>query len=213
VFYREALALRPAEHLRGSYLYNLASAFTERFGQCSRQDDLEAAIASHREALKLQPAPHPHRDASLNALGTRFMRRFEQCIQQEDLKQAFHTFKRHSSCDLHHILIDPCPSATLKTRSSHNSSNPVNTKTWKQAFHAFRRMAPTVEPPPSLPDETPGHSTAVSLATTLEQLSDLIYGLTLPKNKAAKSATMSLHALHQSRDLISLAQSTFRLSP
>jgi hypothetical protein len=61
-----------------------------------------------------------------------------------------------------------------------------------RSFEELREMAPTVQPPPSLPDETLGHSTAISLATTLEQLSDLIHGITLPKTKAAKSATISL---------------------
>ncbi|KAF8499371.1 hypothetical protein JB92DRAFT_3124942 [Gautieria morchelliformis] len=71
-------------------------------------------------------------------------------------------------------------------------------------------MAPTVQPPPSLPDEPPGHLAAAPLATILGKLSDLIYGISLPKTKAAKSATISLDALHKSRNLISSAQSALK---
>ena len=73
-------------------------------------------------------------------------------------------------------------------------------------FAGSRKMAPTVQPPLSLPVEPSGHLTAAPLATILGQLSDLICGIALPKTKAAKSATISLAALHQSHDLISLAQ-------
>ena len=57
-------------------------------------------------------------------------------------------------------------------------------------------MAPTVQPPPLLPDEPPGHPTATPLATILGQLSDLIYGIALSKTEAAKSALISLTILH-----------------
>ena len=71
-------------------------------------------------------------------------------------------------------------------------------------------MAPMVQPPPLLPVEPPGHLTAAPLATILGKLSDLIYGIALPKTKGTKSATISLAALHQSHNLISLAQSALK---
>ncbi|KAF8513508.1 hypothetical protein JB92DRAFT_2632793, partial [Gautieria morchelliformis] len=54
--------------------------------------------------------------------------------------------------------------------------------------------------------EPPAHLAAASLATILRQLNGLIYGIALPKTKAPKLTTISLAALHQSHNPISLAQ-------
>jgi hypothetical protein len=53
-----------------------------------RNEDLEDAISSHREALTLHPPGHPDRSSSLNNLANALQTRFEQLGRVEDLEDA-----------------------------------------------------------------------------------------------------------------------------
>jgi hypothetical protein len=50
--------------------------------------DVDEAIALHREALGLRPAPHPNRSDSLNNLAAVLETRFDQTGQIEDVDEA-----------------------------------------------------------------------------------------------------------------------------
>ena len=64
-----ALELLPKSHpTRGSVLINLGNSIHTRFVRTGDRSDLNQAIVLHREALSLLPAPHPHRQLSLNGL-------------------------------------------------------------------------------------------------------------------------------------------------
>ena len=49
-------------------LNNLANTLYTRFEQSGRTEDLEGAIAYHRQALTFRPPGHPDRSYSLNNL-------------------------------------------------------------------------------------------------------------------------------------------------
>ncbi|KAG1869359.1 CHAT domain-containing protein [Suillus subalutaceus] len=58
------------------------------FEHRSNNEDLDQAIALHREALALRPVGHPDRSSSLNNLATELSSRFEHRGNDEDLDQA-----------------------------------------------------------------------------------------------------------------------------
>ncbi|KAJ7933181.1 CHAT domain-containing protein [Mycena leptocephala] len=94
--HREALALRPGPHPergkslnnlalaiqsrfeRGKSLNNLALAIQSRFEQRGDPADIDEAVLLHREALTLQPTPHPERADSLNNLALAMWTQFQQ---------------------------------------------------------------------------------------------------------------------------------------
>ncbi|KAF8527222.1 hypothetical protein JB92DRAFT_3107744 [Gautieria morchelliformis] len=53
-----------------------------------RREDLEEAVSLDREALLLQPAPHPERSSSLNHIAIALWTRFNKYGRREDLEQA-----------------------------------------------------------------------------------------------------------------------------
>ena len=62
-----------------------------------------------------------------------------------------------------------------------------------------------VQPPsgPSLAQKiTKKHATAASLADSIQKLYDIIFQVTLPKTKTAKSALITVNALHTAHDLV-----------
>ncbi|KAF8961753.1 tetratricopeptide repeat-containing protein [Flammula alnicola] len=73
---------------RGSILSLVAYALQTRFGQQGASNDLDEAISLHREALVLQPAPHPHRSVSLNNFANALRTCFGQRGSSNDLDEA-----------------------------------------------------------------------------------------------------------------------------
>ena len=105
------------------------------------------------------------------------------------------------------LLFGEVGAGALLLRDEHSwSLAGTGTDSLIESLFGYQRMAPTVQPPPSLPIEPSGHLIATPLASILGQLNGMIFGIALPKTKAAKLATISLAALHQSCDLIFLAQ-------
>ncbi|KAG2745480.1 hypothetical protein P692DRAFT_201848294 [Suillus brevipes Sb2] len=101
--HREALALRPVGHTyRSSSLNNLANRLSTRFDHRgsgedlneSREnllcnaEDLDEAIALHREALVLHPVGHTYRSMSLNNLALELSTRFDRRGNGDDLDEA-----------------------------------------------------------------------------------------------------------------------------
>ncbi|TEB31576.1 hypothetical protein FA13DRAFT_1732403 [Coprinellus micaceus] len=60
----------PAEHDPGRFPYALATALRERYLIAGEIEDLNQAIALHRDGLALRPPGHPQRRMSLNNLAT-----------------------------------------------------------------------------------------------------------------------------------------------
>ncbi|KAG1893661.1 uncharacterized protein F5891DRAFT_1131179 [Suillus fuscotomentosus] len=84
-----ALALCPVSHTdRSVLLNNLTNLLSSRFDHRGNDDDLDEAIALHREALVLCPIGHTHRSMSLNKLANRLSTRFQHQHNGEDLDQA-----------------------------------------------------------------------------------------------------------------------------
>ena len=67
-------------------------------------------------------------------------------------------------------------------------------------------MAPTVPPPPSTENLDAVPTTAAPLEDVINRLHDLIYSVTLPKTKTAKTAVITIEALHTARSLAASAQ-------
>ena len=67
-------------------------------------------------------------------------------------------------------------------------------------------MVPTVQPPPPVRNFDETSSSAPSLEDTIYKLYNLIHGITLPKTKTAKSAAITVEALHAARDLTAAAR-------
>ncbi|KAG2750405.1 TPR-like protein [Suillus brevipes Sb2] len=85
----EVLALRPVGHTdRSSSLNNLANQLSTRFDHRGNAEDLDQAIALHREALTLHQVGHPDRSTSLNNLAVQLSTRFDHRGNAEDLDQA-----------------------------------------------------------------------------------------------------------------------------
>jgi hypothetical protein len=74
-------------------LNNLACALFSRFEQQREFGDLDESIRLHREALDLEPSPHPDRCMSLNSLASVLSTRFEQKGDPADLEQAILDFR------------------------------------------------------------------------------------------------------------------------
>ncbi|KAG1832888.1 TPR-like protein [Suillus subalutaceus] len=110
---REALALCPVghtnrssslklSHFRGKHwlctlvghtdrsmsLNNLANQLCSRFSHQGNDEDLDQAIALHREALALRPVGHTDRSMSLNYLANQLSSRFEHRGNREDLDES-----------------------------------------------------------------------------------------------------------------------------
>jgi tetratricopeptide (TPR) repeat protein len=73
-------------------LNNLAGVLHTRFGQTGRIEDVDEAIALHREALGLLPAPHPNRSNSLHNLAEVFLTKYNTLQQSPDLERALDAF-------------------------------------------------------------------------------------------------------------------------
>ncbi|KAG1871730.1 CHAT domain-containing protein [Suillus subalutaceus] len=85
----EALALHTVGDTdRSLSLNNLAVQLSTRFGHRGNGEDLDEAIAHHREALALRPVSHTDRYWSLNNLAGRLSTRFEHRGNDEDLNEA-----------------------------------------------------------------------------------------------------------------------------
>ena len=56
-------------------------------------EDLDEALLCHRDALKLQPWPHPNRPMSLNSVAAQLMMSFVQSGQREDLHKAISLYR------------------------------------------------------------------------------------------------------------------------
>jgi hypothetical protein len=67
-------------------MLNLANRLSTRFDQQGNDEDLNQAIALHREALALRPIGHTHRPMSLNNLALLFSTRFKQRGNDGDLR-------------------------------------------------------------------------------------------------------------------------------
>src|SRR6266481_985466 len=76
---------------------------------------------------------------------------------------------------------------------------------WHTCYSQITRM--TNQPPLSLQDIVPE---PISLASTINKLHSLIFGITLPKTKAAKTATISIDMLHCMRNLVTSACTSFQ---
>jgi hypothetical protein len=61
---------KPAEHDPGRFPYALATALRERYLIAGEIEDLNQAIALHRDGLAMRPPGHPQRRMSLNNLAT-----------------------------------------------------------------------------------------------------------------------------------------------
>lgn len=83
---REAVRL-PHRH-RVSHLSNLGGAYQLRFGVTGDIADLDAAIASHTEALDIAPKDHPIVASLLSNLGNAHVRRFRAAGRHDDLTAA-----------------------------------------------------------------------------------------------------------------------------
>jgi len=107
-FHRAALELQPAPHPdRSTSLNNLANtpensriedisldnldiALEARFGH---NEDLGEAIKLHREALELQPAPHPDRSISYHHVAVTFLAKYRKFPHPLNLKHALDAYK------------------------------------------------------------------------------------------------------------------------
>ena len=70
-----------------------ADDLLERVELSGHPEDLETAIPSLKETLKLQPAPHPGRPMLLNKVGNALLIQFEQSGQQEDLEASISFYR------------------------------------------------------------------------------------------------------------------------
>jgi tetratricopeptide (TPR) repeat protein len=70
IAYQNALqgADEPTQHDPGRFSGAVAAALHERFKAVGRPEDLDQAVALHRDALAMRPPGHPQRDQSLNNL-------------------------------------------------------------------------------------------------------------------------------------------------
>ncbi|KAG1842265.1 TPR-like protein [Suillus subalutaceus] len=85
----EALALRPVGHAdRFLTLNNLATKLASHFEHQGNDEDLDQAIALHREVLALHPVGHTDWSMSLHNLANQLSSHFEHRGNDEDLDQA-----------------------------------------------------------------------------------------------------------------------------
>ena len=66
-------------------------------------------------------------------------------------------------------------------------------------------MLPTVQPPSPAQKTATKRVKTVPLAESIHKLHDIIFQVTLPKTKTAKSALITVDALHAARDLVAAA--------
>ena len=167
-------------------LNNLANTLYTRFEQSGRTEDLEGAIAYHRQALTLRPPGHPDRSYSLNNLALVLSIRFEQSGMVEDLEDAI-SFHRHA------LTLRP-PGHPNRSNSLNNLAVVLSTR-FQQSGRvedledaiSFHRQALTLRPPGH-----PGRSysldnLALVLSTRFEQsgrVEDLEESFTLHEQAA-----------------------------
>ncbi|KAG1830024.1 hypothetical protein EV424DRAFT_373147 [Suillus variegatus] len=73
---------------RSGSLNSLAAQLSSRFCRRGNDEDLDKAIAFHREPLALLLAGHTHRSSSLNNLANKLFTRFNHRGHDEDFDQA-----------------------------------------------------------------------------------------------------------------------------
>ncbi len=92
--WQRILLYTPADHPdRAGRLSNLGVALQTRFERTGDPADLDAAIATVKEAIQAAPAGHPDRAAMLSNLGVALRARFERTGDPADLDAAIATVK------------------------------------------------------------------------------------------------------------------------
>ncbi|KAJ7919723.1 CHAT domain-containing protein, partial [Mycena leptocephala] len=88
--------------------------------QHGNSQDVDEAIARHRETLGLHAAPHPKRGMSLNNLASALRTRFQQCGDSQDIEEAIAI---HREGLVLHAVPHPCRGSSLN-----NLANALSTR-------------------------------------------------------------------------------------